>query len=327
MPSVMTVVVFAALWGVAAIAWLLVMPADARAKGWHYVHALLPFVALGLYAVAPPLLREPLRIFLSAGLLVFLILAVTWAVGEACRNHGIMDVVYPIVPAAVSAFALSQAPVAPGAHAIVLAMLVAIWAARLVAHMVLTRGNLANEPEPYASLRRKFGARWTVWGFFSVYMLQGVLCWVWSAVLVFAFTAPDQHFAPLDGVAVALWLVGFVFQAGGDRQLARFKRDPANRGKLFQGGLWSLTRHPNYFGEAVMWWAYFLFALAHPWGFITIVSPLYATWFMASGSAAPGNERHMRKTRPDYEDYARRVPQFFPWRFAGGPGRTPEASR
>jgi steroid 5-alpha reductase family enzyme len=319
MPSVMTVMVFAALWGVAAIAWLLVMPADARAKGWHYVHALLPFVALGLYAVAPPLLREPLRIFLSAGLLVFLILAVTWAVGEACRNHGIMDVVYPIVPAAVGAFVLSQAPVAPGAHAIVLAMLVAIWAARLVAHMVLTRGNLANEPEPYASLRRKFGARWTVWGFFSVYMLQGVL--------VFAFTAPDQHFAPLDGVAVALWLVGFVFQAGGDRQLARFKRDPANRGKLFQGGLWSLTRHPNYFGEAVMWWAYFLFALAHPWGFITIVSPLYATWFMASGSAAPGNERHMRKTRPDYEDYARRVPQFFPWRFAGRPGRTPEASR
>ena len=153
-------------------------------------------------------------------------------------------------------------------------------------------------------------------------MLQGVLCWVWSAVLVFAFAAPNQHFTPLDGVAVAVWLVGFVFQAGGDRQLARFKRDPANKGKLFQGGLWSLTRHPNYFGEAVMWWAYFLFALAHPWGFITIVSPLYATWFMASGSAAPGNERHMRKTRPDYEDYARRVPQFFPWRFSARPGRT-----
>jgi steroid 5-alpha reductase family enzyme len=325
MPSVM--VVFAALWGAVAVAWFLVMPADARAKGWHYVHALLPFIALGLYAVAPPALREPLRVFLAAGVLVFLILAVTWAAGEACRNHGIMDVIYPIVPAAVGAFALSQAPVAPGAHGIVVAVLVAIWAVRLVAHMVFTRGNLASEPEPYASLRRKFGARWPVWGFFSVYMLQGVLCWVWSAVLVFAFAAPNQQFTPLDGVAVAVWLVGFVFQAGGDRQLARFKCDPANKGKLFQGGLWSLTRHPNYFGEAVMWWAYFLFALAHPWGLITIVSPLYATWFMASGSAAPGNERHMRKTRPDYEDYARRVPQFFPWRFSARPGRTPEASR
>ena len=238
-----------------------------------------------------------------------------------------MDVIYPIVPAAVGAFALSQAPVAPGAHGIVVAVLVAIWAVRLVAHMMFTRGNLASEPEPYASLRRKFGARWPVWGFFSVYMLQGVLCWIWSAVLVFALTAPDQHFTSLNLVAVAVWLVGFVFQAGGDRQLARFKRDPANKGKLFQGGLWSLTRHPNYFGEAVMWWGYFLFALAHPWGFITIVSPLYATWFMASGSAAPGNERHMRKTRPDYEDYARRVPQFFPWRFSARPGRTPEASR
>jgi len=327
MPAVVTVVVCAALWGVLALAWLFLMPADARAKGWHYVHAVLPFVALGLHAVAPASLRQPLGLFLAAGVLVFLIMAATWTIGEAWRNHGIMDVIYPLVPAAVGAFALYQAPGVPGAHTLVLAVLVAIWAARLVVHMVFTRGNLAHEPEPYASLRRKFGARWPVWGFFSVYMLQGVMCWIWSAVLVFAIMAPDQRFAPLDAVAVAAWLVGFAFQAGGDHQLARFKRDPANKGKLFQGGLWSLTRHPNYFGEAVMWWAYFLFALAHPWGVITIVSPLYATWFMASGSAAPGNERHMRKTRPEYDDYARRVPQFFPWPFPARPGRTPEASQ
>jgi steroid 5-alpha reductase family enzyme len=250
-------------------------------------------------------------------------MALTWVVGEACLNHGIMDVVYPLAPAAVGVFAFTQAPAAPGAHSVVLVLLVAIWAARLVVHMVFTRGNLAHEPEPYASLRRKFGARWKVWGFFSVYMLQGVMCWIWSAVLVFAFMAPDQHFARLDAIAVVVWVVGFAFQAGGDQQLARFKRDPANKGKLFQGGLWSLTRHPNYFGEAVMWWAYFLFALAHPWGFITIVSPLYATWFMARGSAAPGNEHHMRKTRPEYDDYARRVPQFFPWPF---PARTGDRS-
>jgi steroid 5-alpha reductase family enzyme len=323
MPAVVTVVVFAALWGVVALAWIVLMPADARAKGWHYVHAILPFVALGLYAAAPASLREPLRLFLAAGVLVFLIMALTWAVGEVLRNHGIMDVVYPLVPAAVGAFALTQAPAALGAHSVVLVLLTAIWAARLVVHMVFTRGNLAHEPEPYASLRRKFGARWPVWGFFSVYMLQGVMCWIWSAVLVFGFTAPDQHFTTLDAIAVVVWLVGFAFQAGGDRQLARFKRDPANKGKLFQGGLWSLTRHPNYFGEAVMWWAYFLFALAHPWGFVTIVSPLYATWFMAIGSAAPGNERHMRKTRPEYDDYARRVPQFFPWPF---PARTQDRS-
>jgi steroid 5-alpha reductase family enzyme len=325
MPS--AVVVSAALWGAVTIAWLCVMPAEARAKGWHYVHALLPFAALVLYAVAPTSLREPVRIFLFAGALVFLIMAMTWAVGEALRNHGIMDVVYPIVPAAVGAFALSQTPVKLGAHSVVLAALVAVWAARLLAHMVFTRGNLASEPEPYASLRRKFGADWKVWGFFSVYMLQGVLCWIWSVVLVFAFMAPDQRFVALDAIAVAVWLVGFAFQAGGDHQLARFKRDQTNKGKLFQGGLWSLTRHPNYFGEAVMWWAYFLFGLAHPWGLIAIVSPIYATWFMASGSAAPGNERHMRKTRPDYDDYARRVPQFFPWPLSVRAGRTSGGSR
>ena len=327
MPSATAAVVFAALWGVVAITWLIVMPANARAKGWHYAHAVLPFAALGLYALAPASLREPLRVFLLAGALVFLIMATTWVVGEAWRNHGIIDVVYPLVPAAVGALALSQTPAKLGAHSVVLAALVAIWAARLVAHMVFTRGNLVSEPEPYATLRRKFGAHWRVWAFFSVYMLQGVLCWIWSAVLVFALIAPDEHFAPLDAVAVAVWLVGFAFQAGGDHQLARFMRDPTNKGKLFQGGLWSLTRHPNYFGEAVMWWAYFLFGLAHPWGLIAIVSPIYATWFMASGSAAPGNERHMRKTRPDYDDYARRVPQFFPWPLSVRASRTSGASQ
>ncbi len=327
MPSFAIIVVCAALWGVMTVAWLTTMPADARAKGWHYVHAVLPFIALALYGFAPPNLREPLRIFLLAGLLVFLIMVVTWAISERRRNHGIMDVVYPIVPAAVGALALSMAPVAPGPHSIVLVSLVVIWTVRLTAHMVLTRGNLANEPEPYASLRRKFGTRWKVWGFFSIYMLQGVLCWIWSSSLVFAFTASDQHLTAIDAVAVVLWLIGFSFQAVGDWQLACFKQDPANKGKLFQDGLWSLTRHPNYFGEAVMWWAYYLFALAHPWGILTVVSPLYVTWFMAKGSAAPGNERHMRKTRPDYADYARRVPAFFPWHVFPWPGRTPEASR
>jgi steroid 5-alpha reductase family enzyme len=323
--SLAIIVVAAAAWGVVALAWFRIIPNEARAKTWHHTHACLPFIVLILYLVAPAGLREPLRVFLFAGLLVFLIMAAVWSVGDALRNHGIMDVVYPIVPAAVGGFAMSQAPVAPGPHSLVLFLLVLIWAVRLAAHTAFVRGNLATELEPYASLRKKFGARWRVWGFFSVYMLQGVLCWIWSSSLVFAFTASDQRLTILDALAIIVWLVGFLFQAGGDWQLARFKRDPANKGKLFQRGFWSLTRHPNYFGETVMWFAYFLFALANPWGLITVVSPLYVTWFMARGSAAPGNERHMRKTRPDYDDYARRVPQFFPWQFSSG--RRPEMSQ
>lgn len=325
MPSIAIVVVAVAAWAVVAMAWVRVMPDDARAKSWHYAHAALPFVVLIIYAVAPAGLREPLRVFLLAGLLVFLIMTAVWALGEALRNHGIMDVAYPLVPAAIGALALTQAPVALGPHSVVLALLVVIWAIRLSLHTSLVRGNLQAELEPYASLRKKFGARWKVWAFFSVYMLQGVLCWIWSSSLVFAFTAPAHRLTALDALAIMIWLVGFLFQAGGDWQLTRFKRDPVNKGKLFQGGFWSLTRHPNYFGETVMWFAYFLFALANPWGVITLVSPLYVTWFMARGSAAPGNERHMRKTRPDYDDYARRVPQFFPWHFSRA--RRPELSQ
>jgi hypothetical protein len=136
--SLAIIVVAAAAWGLVALAWLRIMPNEARAKTWHYIHAFLPFIILILYAIAPAGLREPLRVFLFAGLLVFLIMAAVWSVGEALRNHGIMDVVYPIVPAAVGAFALSQAPVAPGPHSLVLFLLVLIWAVRLAAHTAFT---------------------------------------------------------------------------------------------------------------------------------------------------------------------------------------------
>ncbi|MFY0064835.1 DUF1295 domain-containing protein, partial [Acinetobacter baumannii] len=84
-------------------------------------------------------------------------------------------------------------------------------------------------------------------------------------------------------IGLALWLTGFVFQAGADAQLTRFRADPANRGRLLRGGLWAVVRHPNYFGEAAMWWGYFCFALGSPLGLLAIAGPIYVTWFMGFG--------------------------------------------
>lgn len=298
------------VWVLVAAVWLAAMPKDFRGKKWHYAHLLLITAALLTWRLAPPELAGFARLFMECGALVALMGVVVWAVGERIRNHSIMDVAYPVMILVVAGYALLRGPAGVTPHSGLLFALVFVWCARLVSHASST--NMKVEQEPYANLRRRYGARWPLWSLFAVYALQGAILWIWCAAIIMAMSVGDGGLSVLDLIGLAVWGVGFFFQAVGDWQLKQFKRDPANRGKLMQSGLWSLTRHPNYFGESLMWFGYFFFALQHPWGWLTLVSPIYVTWFMGYGSAAPGNERHMRKTRPEYDEYAKRVPRLFP---------------
>jgi steroid 5-alpha reductase family enzyme len=116
---------------------------------------------------------------------------------------------------------------------------------------------------------------------------------------------------PLDLLGSALWTFGFLFEAVGDFQLMRFKMEPANKGKLLTSGLWKYTRHPNYFGESVLWWGYYLIAFAAgQWW--TIFSPILMTFLLLRVSGVAMLERTM-KTKPGYEDYTRRTNAFVPW--------------
>jgi len=172
--------------------------------------------------------------------------------------------------------------------------------------------NLPHGEDPrYARWRERSGARWWWLSYFQVFLLQGVVIWVWSLPLVIAL-AQAGPLSAWHGIATLVWLIGFVFEAGGDWQLTRFKRQRQDRSQVLSTGLWSLTRHPNYFGQACMWWGYGLFALAHPWGWLSLASVAYVTWFMHKGSATSLMERHMAKTKPGYAEYCARVPAFFP---------------
>src|SRR6185312_10702217 len=114
-------------------------------------------------------------------------------------------------------------------------------------------------------------------------------------------------------VGVALWLLGFTFEAVGDRQLDRFRADPANRGRVLETGLWRYSRHPNYFGDACVWWGlYALAALAWP-GPLTVLSPLLMTWLLTAKTGKPLLERHLTGRRPGYADYVARTSGFVPW--------------
>lgn len=307
--STPTVLIFA--WVILAVIWLLAMPADFRGKRWHHVHLLLIPIPVIAAALVPPPLGQTIELYARCGALVAVMAVVAWSIGGMARNHGIMDIVYPVFAAGIAAFVFIQAGEVAGAHARLLMALVTIWALRLIAHAART--NLRVEQEPYATLRRRYGRRWRYWSLFAVYGLQGVIVWLWAAPFAFAMTADASGLSWYSLAGTAVWITGFLFQAIGDRQLKQFKQDPANRGKLMQHGLWSVTRHPNYFGECLMWLAYAVFALQHPWGWLSLFAPAYVIWFMGYGSAAPGNERHMRKTRPEaYEEYSRRVPRLFP---------------
>lgn len=300
-------------WGALAVIWLAAMPSDIRGKSWHYVHALIPFAIIIVFSALPDgSLCEVLKVWLAAGVVILIGLVVAWAIGTALQNHGIMDVAYPLLPlGAACSMAYAFRANFSWWSALLLALTI-VWALRL---SIQTFGqNVTQEREPYATWRRRNGNSWLWWSFFQIHALQGVLIWIWSVSFAFAFGAPRPQPWLLAAVGFVVWLIGFLFEAIADVQLQRFKGDTANRGKLLTTGVWSVMRQPNYFGESVMWLGYFVFALAHPFGLLAVVSPAYVTWFMGYGSAGRFKEMHMSRTRPEaWASYVATTPRFFPW--------------
>lgn len=162
-------------------------------------------------------------------------------------------------------------------------------------------------------MRQAHGARFWWYSLFSVFLLQGLIAWIVAAPLLFVMARPDPVHGPaLVAAGVVLWTIGFVFEALGDWQLARFKRDPANRGKLLTTGLWSLTRHPNYFGDAAMWWGLYLVAAAVPGGWASFFGPLLMSVLIRYVSGVAMLEKDQIEKRAEYAHYIRSTPAFFP---------------
>jgi steroid 5-alpha reductase family enzyme len=146
-----------------------------------------------------------------------------------------------------------------------------------------------------------------------VFFLQGALLWIIAAPLLVAVhsDSPD-HLAVTDFAGAAVWLAGISFEAIGDFQLARFKADPENSGKVMDRGLWRYTRHPNYFGDATLWWGYWIIAAGTPWGFVTIFAPALMTFMLVRVSGVALLERTIKRRRPGYEEYIHKTSAFFP---------------
>ena len=245
-----------------------------------------------------------------AAALVLLVLA--WLVSLERSDASIIDVFWGpgfVVTAAVY-LSLSDGWAPRKTLALVL---VSLWGLRLAAH-ILWRSRGMDEDYRYQEMREKHGTRFWWVSLFTVFLFQGVLMWLISVPLLQAIRAPQPAgWTAFDLAAVVLFVIGFLFEAVGDLQLARFRSDPGNRGKVLQTGLWRYTRHPNYFGDAVVWWGFFVLALGTPGSLWTIYSPLAMTFLLLKVSGVGLLEKKLTRTRSEYADYVAGTSAFVPW--------------
>jgi steroid 5-alpha reductase family enzyme len=189
--------------------------------------------------------------------------------------------------------------------------LVIVWGARLVVH-IGKRNWGRGEDKRYAEWRREWG-KWLIpRSFFQIFLLQGILLVIIAYPVILVNHANLPGLTWLDAAGALLWVIGFLFEAVGDYQLARFKANPENKGKIMQSGLWKYTRHPNYFGESVMWWGIWIIALNVDYGWTAVVSPVVITLLLLKVSGVSLLEKHY-SDNPKYRDYARRTNAFIPW--------------
>lgn len=241
----------------------------------------------------------------------FVIAVLTWILSVAKHDVSIVDSAWSVlILGAAVTYACTLA--VPGPRAVLVLGLVTAWAVRLA--LYITWRNWG-EPEDhrYQAIRKRNEPRFALKSLYLVFGLQAVLAWIVSFVLL-AAVASDNALGPLDVIGAAIFLFGLAFETIGDLQLARFKADAGNRGRVMDTGLWRYTRHPNYFGEFCVWWGAYLIALAAGgiWAIWTIVSPLLMSVLLMKVSGVALLEKDIGERRPKYRDYIERTNAFFP---------------
>ena len=255
---------------------------------------------------------SPLTLLALGALLMVLLMGGLWLVQRRTRDAGIVDVGWA---AGLGLLALLYGVAAPGhpTRRYLVAILAALWSFRLARHLLVDRVLGKPEDGRYQTLRAGWGNQ-AQRNFFIFFQAQALLDVVFSLPFLAVALSPLAAPRALDGLAIAVWLIAVTGEFVADRQLARFRRDPANRGRTCRTGLWRLSRHPNYFFEWLHWWTYVLLAAGSPWAPLTLLGPALMLLFLFKLTGIPHTEAQALKSRgDDYRAYQRTTSVFIPW--------------
>jgi steroid 5-alpha reductase family enzyme len=249
------------------------------------------------------------EILIGAAIAVFIYMTAVFVAALLARDNSIVDIAWGLGFILVAWLTLLIGN-GSGPRRFLVTTLVTIWGLRLAVH-IFVRKRGRGEDFRYAKWRRDWGRWFVPRSYFQIFMLQGIFLLIISYGVVLVNSSVARGLRALDLAGAAVWAAGFLFEAVGDAQLERFKKRPENSGRIMTTGLWRFTRHPNYFGEAAMWWGIFLIGVSVPAGWTGVVSPIMITFLLLRVSGVTMLEKKYEGNSA-FAEYARRTSAFFP---------------
>lgn len=257
-----------------------------------------------------------MNLFILSAVLLFIYMNTAFIVALVKKNNGYADVFYGggflLIALASYLYSLHSS------LSLIILLFVAIWAIRLIVRIYLRNRN-KDEDYRYKKMRDDWGKNVVKRSYFQIYIAQGIVIYIISLPIIFlsVYSGSVQNYF-LIILGIIGWIIGFLFEFFADLQLDRFIKDPKNKGKLLTSGLWKYSRHPNYFGEALVWWSIAVFVLGGIYsnlGFLSLlifISPILITYTLLKYSGVPMLEKKSSK-KPGWEEYAKKTSVFIPW--------------
>ena len=251
-------------------------------------------------------------LFFQASLIILILVTLLWIWSVFIKNVSIVDIFWGLGFVVVNTFYVFMSGEL-NARKIVILTLVCIWGFRLAIYLAI-RNIGKGEDFRYQEFRQNYGPKRYWWfSYFQTFLLQGILIMIISLPLLgINYNNINGNLEILDYLGIIIWIIGFTFETVGDFQLSNFKRDPKNKGKILHTGLWKYTRHPNYFGDSAVWWAYGIFSIAAG-SYWQAIGAVIMTLLILKISGVSLLEKTLKETKPQYKEYIQKTSSFIPW--------------